>query len=152
LFLGSHQHNIDNKGRLTLPSKWRGELNGSVVITRGMEGCLYIFPQAKFEQIASEIDRQGIAFAQVRAWARYLGAESDAVEVDGQGRILITQHLREYAGLNGIAIVVGLMSRIEVWSPEKYKAVNAELEANAAAISENMGNLLLQMAHVPEKA
>jgi len=151
VFLGSHQHTIDSKGRLTLPSKWRNELTGSVVITRGTEGCLYIFPQAKFEDIAREIDQQGIAFSEVRMWARYLGAESDQVEVDAQGRILIQQHLREYAGLNGNAIVVGLMSRIEVWGPDKYKTLNTELEANAASISENMGKFLLKMSGAPEK-
>ncbi len=145
MFLGSHQHTIDSKGRLTLPSKWRSELSTNVVVTRGLEGCLFIFPQTKFEEIAREVDRQGIVFPEVRAWARYLGAESEPVEVDGQGRILIPQHLREYAGLNGNAVVVGLMSRIEVWSPEKYQALNQELEANAAMISQNMGQLLLRM-------
>ena len=151
MFLGSHQHNIDTKGRLTLPSKWRSELSPNVVVSRGLEGCLFIFPYAKFEEIARDIDRQGIALPEVRAWARYLGGESEAVEIDGQGRILIPQHLREYGGLNGNAVVVGLMSRIEVWSPEKYRAINAELEANAAVISEKMGQLLVRMNGAPEK-
>lgn len=150
MFLGSHEHTIDSKGRLTMPSKWRTELSASVVVTRGLEGCLFVFPQTKFEQIANEIDRQGIQFADSRMWARYIGGKAEPVEVDGQGRILIPQFLREYAGLDGNVVVVGLMSRVEVWSPEKYKAIDDEVESNAAIVSEKMGYLMQRIA-APEK-
>lgn len=150
MFLGSHEHTIDNKGRLTLPAKWRGDLASGVVVTRGLEQCLFIFPQTKFQEIASEIDRQGILLPEARAWARYISGESEAAEVDGQGRILISQRLRNYAGLNGNVVVVGLLSRIEVWSPAKYQAINQQVESDAATVSEKMGQLMLRMA-APEK-
>ncbi len=133
-----------------MPSKWRAELSSNVVVTRGLEGCLFIFPQSKFEEIARDVDRQGMLLAEARAWARYIGGESESVEVDGQGRILIPQHLREYASLNGNVTVVGLMSRIEAWNPEKYKAINSEVESNAAAVAEKMGQMMLRMT-APEK-
>ncbi len=145
MFLGSHEHTIDSKGRLTMPSKWRAELSSNVVVTRGLEGCLFIFPQTKFEEIAKETDRQGMLLPEARAWARYIGGAAEPVEVDGQGRILIPQRLREYASLNGNVVVVGLMSRIEVWSPDKYKAINDQVESNAAAVSQKMGQMMLQM-------
>ncbi|MBI5029645.1 MAG: division/cell wall cluster transcriptional repressor MraZ [Chloroflexi bacterium] len=150
MFLGSHEHTIDSKGRLTLPAKWRGDLASGVVVTRGLEQCLFIFPQTKFQEIASEIDRQGILLPEARAWARYISGESEAAEVDGQGRILISQKLRNYAGLNGNVVVVGLLSRIEVWSPAKYQTINQQVESDAATVSEKMGQLMLRMA-APEK-
>ena len=146
MFLGSHEHTIDSKGRLTLPAKWRGDLASGVVVTRGLEQCLFIFPQTKFQEIAGEIDRQGILLPEARAWARYISGESEAAEVDGQGRILISQKLRNYAGLNGNVVVVGLLSRIEVWSPTKYQAINQQVESDAATVSEKMGQLMLGMA------
>ena len=133
-----------------MPAKWRTELSANVVVTRGLEGCLSIFPLAKFEQIASEIDRQGMQFADSRMWARYIGGKAEPVDVDAQGRVLIPQSLREYAGLDGNVVVVGLMSRIEVWSPEKYKAIDDEVESNAAAVAEKMGQMMLRIA-APEK-
>ena len=146
MFLGSHEHTIDSKGRLTLPAKWRGDLASGVVVTRGLEQCLFIFPQTKFQEIAGDIDRQGILLPEARAWARYFSGESESAEVDGQGRILISQKLRNYAGLNGNVVVVGLLSRIEVWSPAKYQTINQQVESDAATVSEKMGQLMLRMA------
>lgn len=148
MILGSHEHTIDSKGRLTLPSKWRADLPANVVITRGLEECLFIFPQDKFLESAKELERQAILLPEARSWARYFYGMAEPVEIDGQGRILLPQALRDYAGLNGNVVVVGLLSRIEVWSPEKYKAINSQVESNAIVMSEKMGQLLLKASGV----
>src|SRR5512140_1356671 len=141
MFFGSHQHTIDDKGRLTLPAKWRSELAGGVVVTRGLDDCLFIFPKAKFEAIAAEIDEQGIELGDARAWARYfLGMAADA-ESDKQGRVLLPQNLRDYAHLDGEVVVVGVASRIEVWHPERYEQANAKIEADVSAVAERMGQI-----------
>lgn len=147
MFLGSHEHTIDNKGRLTMPSKWRAELSSQVVVTRGLDGCLSIFPYAKFEEIAKQIDTQGIMLAETRLWARYMSGAADAIEVDGQGRVLIPQKLREYANLNGNVVVVGLVSRIEVWNPDKFKAISEQVESDAVAVSQKMGEMMVSIAN-----
>lgn len=151
MFLGSHRHTVDIKGRLTLPSKWRAEVAGNVVVTRGLEECLFVFPMSKFEEIAKDIDRQAILFPAARSWARYIAGQAEPVEVDGQGRILISQQLREYAGLNSNVVVVGLISRIEVWDPEKYQLINDQVESDAQTMSEKMGELLMRMNGSSEK-
>lgn len=149
MFFGSHQHTIDDKGRLTLPAKWRSELAGGVVVTRGLDDCLFIFPKAKFEAIAAEIDLQGIESSDARAWARYfLGMAADA-ETDKQGRILLPQNLRDFAGLDGEVVVVGVVSRIEVWLPERYKETNARIESNVSAVAERMGQVMRRAAVKP---
>jgi MraZ protein len=151
MFFGSHEHTIDNKGRLTLPAKWRSELAGGVVVTRGLDDCLFIFPKAKFEAIAQEIDQQGIELADARDWARYfLGMASDA-EADRQGRVLIPQNLRDFAKLNGKVIVVGVTSRIEVWDPKRHGEANDKIESNAAVVAERMGQIMKRVAAKAEK-
>jgi MraZ protein len=146
MFFGSHQHTIDDKGRLTLPAKWRSELAGGVVVTRGLDDCLFIFPKAKFESVAAEIDRQGMERADARAWARYfLGMAVDA-ETDKQGRILIPQNLRDYAKLDGEVVVSGVVSRIEVWNPERHAAANAKIESDVNAVAERMSQVMQRAA------
>ncbi|HEX9077513.1 MAG TPA: division/cell wall cluster transcriptional repressor MraZ [Anaerolineae bacterium] len=146
MFFGSHQHTIDDKGRLTLPAKWRSELAGGVVVTRGLDDCLFIFPKSKFQAIAEEIDRQGIELGDARSWARYfLGMAADA-ESDKQGRILLPQNLRDFAGLDGEVVVVGVVSRVEVWSPERHKQANAKIESDVSAVAERMGQIMKRAA------
>ncbi len=142
MFFGSHQHTIDDKGRLTLPAKWRSELAEGVVVTRGLDNCLFIFPTAKFRAMALEIDAQGIALKDARAWARYFLGNAADVEPDKQGRVLIPQTLRDFAGLDGEVVVVGVMSRIEVWNPQRHKEASERIEADATAVAERMGQLV----------
>jgi MraZ protein len=151
MFFGSHQHTIDDKGRLTLPAKWRSELAGGVVVTRGLDDCLFIFPKAKFESIAAEMDEQGIELADVRAWTRYfLGMAVDA-ESDKQGRILLPQNLRDYAKLDGEVVVVGVVSRIEVWNPERHHTANSKIESDVNAVAERMGAVMKRAASRSDK-
>jgi MraZ protein len=146
MFFGSHQHTIDDKGRLTLPAKWRSELAGGVVVTRGLDDCLFIFQKAKFEAVAAELDEQGIELRDARDWTRYfLGMAVDA-ESDKQGRILIPQNLRDFAKLDGEVVVVGVVSRIEVWNPEKHRAANAKIESDVSAVAERMGQVMKSAA------
>lgn len=144
MFFGSHHHTIDDKGRLTLPAKWRTELAGGVVVTRGLDNCLFIFPKDKFQAMALEIDAQGIALADARAWARYILGNAADAEPDKQGRVLIPQELREFAGLDGEVTVLGMVSRIEVWNPKQYNEAIERIQADATALAERMGQMMLQ--------
>ncbi len=146
MFVGTTQNSIDEKGRLTLSAKWRSELASGVVITRGFDKCLFIFPQSKYETMAHEIEEQGMALADVRTFARHLAALAEQAEPDKQGRIIIPQNLREFAGLDGEVVVIGVVNRLEVWNPEKYKEVNKQVEANADAVAERYGQIMKNAA------
>jgi MraZ protein len=142
VFLGSSQHTIDDKGRLTLPAKWRDELSSGVVVTRGLDDCIFIFAQPRFESMAHEIDMQGFEGSDAREWGRYLFALAEMVEIDKQGRILLPQNLRTNFGLNGEVMVVGLNSRIEVWNPDKYKEMTKRVTSDPAGTAERMRQLI----------
>lgn len=142
MFIGSTQNTIDEKGRLTLSAKWRSELESGVVVTRGFDKCLFIFPQNKFEAIAHELEAQGFASSNVRAFARHLAALAEQAEPDKQGRIIIPQNLRQFAGLNGEAMVVGAINRLEVWNPKTFAEINAKTEADADTVAERYGEMI----------
>lgn len=142
MFFGTFQHALDEKGRLTLPSKWRDYVESKVFITRGLDDCLFILTESRFIEIAKIVDQQGFESADAREWGRFLFSNAEMVDVDKQGRILVPQPLRTEFGLNGEVTLVGVFSRIELWHPEKYKAMNARVMADPAALAERVRPLL----------
>ncbi len=142
MFLGEYTHTLDEKGRLTLPARWREQLGLSVVITRGLDQCLFLFPSEQFHKVAEEIDQLGFNRSDVRGLSRYLFAKAIEVEPDRQGRIIVTPALRQFACIQNEAVIIGANGRIEIWSPELYMAADAAIEADAAAVSERIGTIL----------
>jgi len=142
VFLGSYQHTIDDKGRLTLPSKWRESLDTNVVVTRGLDDCLFVIPESKFQTMAEAIDAQGFESNDARDWERYLFGMAEIIEIDKQGRILIPQTLRSQFGLNGEVMIVGVYSRIEIWDPKKYQAMTERITSEPSAIAQRMREMM----------
>ena len=141
MFLGEFSHSIDDKGRLTLPAKFRPDLGQGVVVTRGVDKCLFIFTLEEFQHIADRLGQLPMTQAEGREFSRHFFSGASDVEVDKQGRILIPQNLREYAGLNGEAIVAGVNTRIEVWDVQAWQQVRANFENNAMADAEHWAKL-----------
>lgn len=142
MFLGEYSHTLDDKGRLTLPARWREELAEGIVITRGLDPCLLIFPASRFENIARTMDRLGYNKSDARALSRYLFAKAIDDTPDKQGRVIIPTSLREFAGINGDALIVGVNNWIEVWNAHRYNDANSRLESNVGEASERMGDVL----------
>lgn len=142
MFLGEYSHNIDEKGRLTLPARWREQLGQTVVVTRGMEPCLMVFPAAKFETFLKEINTVGMTAADARGLSRFFSSKATDDELDKQGRISLPQNLREFATLNGEVMVVGAFDHVELWSPAKYAAADEELVKNVPDMSERVNQAL----------
>lgn len=126
MFLGTHHPRLDDKGRLFLPAKFRDKLASGLVITRGQERCLYVFPIAEFERLATQMNNTPVTNRSVRNFQRVLlSAASDEIP-DRQGRVTVPAVLREYAGLDRECTVIGTGNRIEVWDTASW---NAFLEA-----------------------
>ena len=142
VFVGTFQHTIDDKGRLTLPAKWRDELESGIVITRGLDDCLFVFPESKFKTMAEKVVAQGFENQNARDWERYILGNAETDEIDKQGRISISQKLRSALGLNGEVVVVGLYDRIEVWEPKKHQAMTERVTSEPSAIAERMRDLM----------
>ena len=131
MFLGEFSHTIDDKGRLTLPSKFRAELAGGLVVTRGIDKCLFVFPQGGWIDLANKVSNLPLTESQAREFRRLLfsGASDDVP--DKQGRVLLPQYLREYAGLNSEVIVAGLNTHLELWNPTAWTEARKGFESGA---------------------
>ena len=131
MFLGEFMHTVDDKGRLTMPAKFRTALEQGVVVTRGLDGCLFIFPLAYFSTLAQKAGELPITHTDGRDFTRMLFSGASDLELDKQGRVLLPQVLREFAHINGEVAVVGVNTRIEVWGVEAWKARREKFEGGA---------------------
>jgi MraZ protein len=145
MYLGEYSHNLDDKGRLTLPARWRELLGERVVVTRGMERCLLVFTVDDFEKFVREATAVGMTGADARGLSRYFSSKATDDTPDKQGRISIPQALREHAGLNGEVTVVGAFDHIELWNPGLYAQADAELAKNVPDMSERVNQALQHM-------
>jgi MraZ protein len=128
MFLGEYTHSIDEKGRLTIPSKFRGDLATGLVVTRGMDRCLVIYPMRAWADLKDRISDLPMADRAARDFRRLLFANATDTVPDGQGRINIPQLLRDYADLDQQVIVAGCDSYIEVWGPDAWAEVRGRVE------------------------
>lgn len=135
MFLGQYFHSLDQKGRLTIPAKYRELLGREVIITKGFDLNLLVMPAEVFESWANQINDQNYADPNARLLRRYLFSNGEQVEVDRTGRILIPQYLRERANLNSEIVIIGVGNFFEIWSKEnweKHKLVLDEAETDVA--------------------
>ncbi|MDP3014999.1 MAG: division/cell wall cluster transcriptional repressor MraZ [bacterium] len=141
MFIGEFQHNLDNKGRIAIPAKFRNKLTGGAIVTRGLDHCLFVFSNKDWEVLAQKLIALPLAQANSRAFARLMLAGAVDAELDKQGRILIPDYLREYAGLKKQTTVTGLYNRIEIWDSENWKQYKSKTEASSDEIAEKLGEL-----------
>jgi len=133
MFLGEYSHTIDDKGRLTLPAKYRAELATGVVVTRGIDKCLFVFPMDEWKKLAEQVSALPLTDAQAREFRRLLFSGATDAELDKQGRVLLPQYLRDYAGLNGNVVVAGLNTHMEIWTPDAWNAIRANFDSGVSA-------------------
>ena len=136
MFLGTHRPRLDEKGRVILPAKFRDELQGGLVITRGQDRCLYVWPRAGFAELTEDFRHTAFGEASKRTYARMLFSSASDEVPDKQGRVTIPPMLREYAGLARDCVVIGAMDRVEIWDAQAWAAYSASNEDGFAATEE----------------
>ena len=139
MFMGKYNHTIDPKGRLSIPSKYREILGDEFVVSKGMDDCLYVYANDDWKVFEGKLASLPLMSEEARQFARFFLSGAQAVTVDKQGRILMPQDLRDFAGLEKDVVLAGMGSRIEIWSLERWKANNDSVDINA--ISKGVMNL-----------
>ena len=134
MLMNSFAHSVDAKGRVFIPAKWRDDLGDTVIITRDMMGkgnsrCLYGMPVSMWSEIVERFRKMPVTDVRAQAAMRMMFANASDCELDRQGRILLPAQLREYAGIEGDAILVGMANRIEIWSAEQWEKCKLEAES-----------------------
>ena len=133
MFMSEYNHSIDAKGRVIVPAKFREELGESFVVTQGLDGCLFVFPNEEWKNFEAKLRSLPISNKDARAFSRFFFAGAMDCEIDKQGRFLISGNLREFAGLTKEVVIVGMDSRIEFWSNDKWIACDEEISADEIA-------------------
>ena len=141
MFIGEYSHNIDNKGRLNLPAKFRRDIRQGVVVTRGLDRCLFVYTRDEWELLAEKLAKLPLSHKKSRAFARLMLAGAWDAELDSQGRIMLPEYLRNYAHLNKHVTVAGLYNRLEIWDEEKWAFYKSGTEKSSAQIAEAMKEL-----------
>ena len=141
MFIGEYEHTLDEKKRVSLPKSFRTALGKKMVITRGLDNCLFIYSQKNWEKVATKLEALSFAQADTRGFNRFILSGAAEVEADAAGRILIPEHQKEFAGLKKTVVFTGVSDRVEVWDTDRWNAYKRTIEKQADALAEKLGEI-----------
>lgn len=141
MFIGEYKHNIDEKGRLAVPAKFRDALKDGAVVTKGLDNCLFLYSREEWAEKAKKFANMPISQSKARAFARHMLAGAMDVEFDKQGRVTLPEYLRQFGNLNKKTIIAGLFDRLEIWDEETWNKYKEGTEKETEDIAEALGEL-----------
>ncbi len=141
LLIGEYLHSLDEKKRISLPKNFRAALGKHLVITRGLDNCLYVYSLSSWENIARRLQSLSIADSDTRGFSRFMLSGAAEVEVDGVGRILIPDHQKAYAGLKKNVVFAGVSDRVEVWDSSRWSAYKQKIDKQAERMAKKLGEI-----------
>lgn len=141
MFIGEYEHTLDEKKRVSLPKTFRAGLGKKMVMTRGLDNCLFVYSQKSWEKVAEKLQALTFAQADTRGFNRFILSGAAEVEVDAAGRILIPEHQKAFAGLKKTVVFAGVSDRVEVWDVDVWKSYKARIEKQADAMAEKLGEI-----------
>ena len=141
MFIGEYSLSIDDKGRLSVPVKFRADLRGKAVVTRGLDSSLFLYSVPEWAKLAEKLAAMPISKANTRAFSRLMLAGAMDCELDGSGRITIPDYLRHFAKIKKRVVVAGLYNRMEIWSDEAWQKYKAATEKDSTKIAEQLGEI-----------
>ena len=141
MFIGEYKHNLDNKGRLAVPAKFRSMLKKGAVVTKGLDSCLFLYPRDQWKKIAEKIASLPVSQSKARAFGRMMLAGAMDVDFDNQGRINLPDYLIKFGKLKKKAIIAGLYDRLEIWDETAWEKYKLGTEKESGDIAEALGDL-----------
>ena len=133
MFMGEYNHSVDAKGRMIVPSKFREQLGNEFVVTKGLDGCLFAYSHEEWQRIEDSLREKPLTSKDARKFMRFFFAGAMDCEIDKQGRFLISSNLRDFANLSKEVVIIGMDSRIEIWSKDKWKKLDEEISPDEIA-------------------
>ncbi|MCX8074832.1 MAG: division/cell wall cluster transcriptional repressor MraZ [Clostridia bacterium] len=141
MLLGEYNHNLDEKGRVSVPSKFRDDLGASFIVTKGLDNCLFAYSKEEWQTFETKLKALPLTNINARNFIRFFFAGATECEIDKQGRINIPQNLREYAGLKKDLTIIGVSTRVEIWDKEKWENYTGPDNMDVDEIASQMSNL-----------
>lgn len=144
MFIGEYTHTVDEKKRISLPAKFRKELGKKIVVTRGLDNCLFLFPYKTWQSISAETAKLGLMQHDTRGFTRFMFSGAAEIEVDSLGRILIPDYLRTFGDIKSPVVFAGVHDRIEIWNEKRWDAYKQKIESQADMMAEKLGSVGLK--------
>lgn len=141
MLIGEYTHSLDPKKRLSLPSKWRRELGKKIVVTRGLDNCLFVYPLKEWRLITQKIGQLPLGQADTRGFNRFFLSGAVEVEIDSVGRILVPDFLKDFAKLKTKVVLAGIYNRVEIWDEKTWREYKKRIEEQADALAEKLGEV-----------
>ncbi len=141
MLIGEYTHTIDDKNRISLPIKFRKEVGKKVVLTHGLDNCLFLYSLKEWEKISEKLANMSMGQSDTRGFNRFMLAGATEVDVDAVGRMLVPEHLKQFATLDGKAVVTGVHNRIELWNEARWTEYKKKIVAGADALAEKLGEV-----------
>ena len=138
MFIGEYSHTIDEKSRLAIPIKFRAELASGAVVTKGLDGCLFLYTSTEWHKLVEKLNTMPISQKNARAFSRLILAGAMDVDLDKQGRIVLPKYLTDYAKMNHSVIVAGLFNRLEIWDAKVWQEYKAQTEKDSEVLAEQL--------------
>lgn len=138
MFIGEYRHTFDAKNRISLPAKFRKELGGSVIVTRGLDHCLFVYPKAAWKKEAAKLAAYSTGSAAGRGLSRFMLAGANEAELDSAGRVLIPDYLKSFGKLSVKSVIAGVNEHVEIWDEAAWDAYTKEIEQNADQLAESL--------------
>ena len=141
MLIGEYTHTFDEKKRVSLPARFREELGRKVVVTHGLDNCLFLYPLKEWQKISEKLGALGMGQANTRGFNRFMLAGAVEIEIDAIGRILIPEFLKEFAGLSSKVVFTGVHNRLEIWNEKKWKEYKRRVLKQADQLAEKLGEI-----------
>ncbi len=141
MLIGQHIHTLDSKKRLSLPAKFRSELGKKVVLTNGLDNCIFVYSIKEWQKIASKLGELGFGNASTRSFNRFLLGGAQEVDIDAAGRMLIPDFLKDFAHLSEKVVLTGVQNRVEIWDEARWSAYVKGVAKEADTLAEKLGEI-----------
>lgn len=141
MLIGEYIHTLDPKKRLSLPVKFRKKLGKKLVLTHGLDNCLFLYPVSEWEKVSNKLSELGVGQADTRSFNRFMLAGATETSIDKSGRILIPDFLKDFAGLKDKVAVIGVHSRIEIWDEKKWQNYKGKIQNKADELAQKLGDI-----------
>ena len=141
MLLGEYTHALDDKRRVALPKKFKVELGKKVVLTRGLDDCLFLYSEKEWEKTVEKLSQLSFTQKDTRGFTRFMFAGASEIDVDSAGRILVPENLQEFAKLGEKVVLAGVSDRVEVWSEERWKKYTRQVEGQGEKLAEKLGEI-----------
>ncbi len=141
MLIGEYKHSIDSKKRLSLPARFRKEVGKEVVITHGLDNCLFVYPVKEWSKVTEKLSTLSMGQADTRGFNRFMLAGAMVSDIDSIGRILVPDYLKEFAELKEKVVVIGVHTHIEIWDEDKWTKYKGQIEKQADALAQKLGEI-----------